>query len=72
MEGVPTNIRVRAILHEMTACKLTSHAGVFRAARVSSLPTNACSTKHNIPFLCLANHIVLSNFWKVDLDRKVI
>ena len=51
---------------------LASRAGVFRGARFSSLPTNACSTKNNIPFSSLANHIVLSKFWKVDLDRKVI
>ena len=44
----------------------------FRGARFSSLPTNACSTEDNIPFSCLANHIVLSKFWKVDLDQKVI
>ena len=29
---------------------LASHAGVFRGARFSSLPTNACSTGNNIPF----------------------
>ena len=29
---------------------LASHAGVFRGARFSSLPTNACSTENNIPF----------------------
>ena len=29
---------------------LASHAGVFRGARISSLPTNACSTEDNIPF----------------------
>ena len=51
---------------------LASHAGAFRGARFSSLPTNACSTEDNIPFPSLANHIVLSKFWKVDLDRKVI
>ena len=51
---------------------LASHAGVFRGARLSSLPTNACSTEDNIPFPSLANHIVLSKFWKVDLDRRVI
>ena len=28
--------------------------------------------ENNIPFPCLAKHIVLSKFWKVDLDRKVI
>ena len=51
---------------------LASHAGVFRGAGLSSLPTNACSTKDNIPFPSLANHIVLSKFWKVDLDHRVI
>ena len=50
---------------------LASHAGVFRGARISSLPTNACSTQNNIPFPRLANHVVLSKFWKVDLDRRV-
>ena len=50
---------------------LASHAGVFWGARISSLPTNACSTEDNIPFPRLANHVVLSKFWKVDLDRKV-
>ena len=50
---------------------LASHADVFRRARLSSLPTNACSTENNIPFPSLANHIVLSKFWKVDLDRRV-
>ena len=52
--------------------RLAYHAGVFRGARFSSLSTNACSTEDSIPFPCLANHIVLSKFWKVDLDRKVI
>ena len=33
-----------------TVFKLASHAGVFRGARISSLPTNACSTEDNIPF----------------------
>ena len=51
---------------------VASYAGVFRGARFSSLPTNACSTEDNIPFPSLANYIVLSKFWKVDLDRKVI
>ena len=51
---------------------IASHAGVFRGARFSSLPTYACSTEDNIPFPSLANHNVLSKFWKVDLDRKVI
>ena len=48
---------------------LASHAGVFRGARISSLPTNACSTQNNISFPSLANHIILSKFWKVDLDH---
>ena len=51
---------------------VASHAGVFRGARFSSLPTNACSTEGNIPFPYLANQMLLSKFWKVDLDRKVI
>ena len=51
---------------------VASYAGVFRGTRFSSLPTNACSTEDNIPFPSLANHIILSKFWKVDLDRKVI
>ena len=28
--------------------------------------------ENNIPFPCLAKHIALSKFWKIDLDRKVI
>jgi len=51
---------------------IASHAGVFRGARFSSFPTNAWSTEDRIPFPSLANHIVLSKFWKVDLDLKVI
>ena len=64
--------------HQVKLCSdassfaLASHAGVFRGARFSSLPTNACSTNDNIPFPSLANHIMLSKFWKVNLDRKVI
>ena len=50
---------------------VASHAGVFRGARISSVPTNACSTENNIPFPSLANHIVPSKFWKVDFDRRV-
>ena len=50
---------------------VASHAGVFRRARFSSLPTDAYATEDNIPFPRLANHIVLSKFWKVDLDRRV-
>ena len=45
---------------------------VFRGARLSILPTNACLAKDNIPFPSFANHIVLSKFWKIDLDRRVI
>ena len=51
---------------------VASHAGIFMGAHFSSLPTNACSTEDNIPFPSLANHIVLSKFWKVDLDHRVI
>ena len=56
----------------MLLVRVAFHAGVFRGARLSSLPTNACSTENNIPFPNLANHFVLSKFWKVDLDRSVI
>ena len=51
---------------------VASHAGIFRRARLSPLPTNACWTEDSIPFPSLANHIVLSKFWKVDLDCRVI
>ena len=30
--------------------RIASDAGVFRGARFSSFPTNACSTENNIPF----------------------
>ena len=56
---------------KMAGIIVASHAGVFRGARFSSLPTNACSTEDNIPFPRLAYHVVLSKFWKVDLDRRV-
>ena len=55
-----------------TRSPLASNAGVFRGARFSSLPTNTCSTEDYIPFRSLANHIVLSKFWKFNLYRKVI
>ena len=45
---------------------VASHAGVFKGARHSSLPTNACSAEDNIPFPSLANQIVLSKFWKLS------
>ena len=51
---------------------LGSYPGVFRGARFSSLTTNTCSTENNIPFPNLANHIVLSKLWKLDLDSWVI
>ena len=35
---------------ELARLPLASHAGVFRGAHVSSLPTNACSTENNISF----------------------
>ena len=60
------------IINQGSPEALASHAGIFRGARFSSLPTISCSTEDNIPFPCLANHIVLSKFWKVDLDRKEI
>ena len=37
-------------LYNKTDYDVASHAGVFRGARISSLPTNACSTEDNIPF----------------------
>ena len=51
--------------------RLAGIVGVFRRARISSLATNASSTEDNIPFQRLANHVVLSKFWKVDLDCRV-
>ena len=51
---------------------LGSYPRVFRGARFLSLTKNACSTENNIPFPNLANHIVLSKLWKLDLDRWVI
>ena len=61
-----------ALSSNPTLSAIASHAGVFRGACFSSLLTNACSTKDNFPFLSLANHNVLSKFWKVDLDRREI
>ena len=55
-----------------TMLEIASHASIFRGARFSSLPTNACSTQENIPFPSLANHIVLSKFWKVDLVGRMV
>ena len=52
--------------------EIASHASILRGARFSSLPTNACSTQENIPFPSLANHIVLSKFWKVDLVARTV
>ena len=49
---------------------VTSYAGVFRGARISSLPTNACGTEDNIPFQGLANHIVLSKSGKLTLTAR--
>ena len=59
------------LIYQITGWLLASHAGGFRGACISSLLTNACLTENNIPFPSLANHIVLSKFWKVDLDRRV-
>ena len=42
--------RLWSHLTEREGKPLASHAGVFRGARFSSLPTNACSTENNIPF----------------------
>ena len=59
------------LVYQIKGWLLASHVGVFRGARISSLPTKACLTQNSIPFPSLANHIVPSKFWKVDLDRKV-
>ena len=59
------------LVYQIKGWLLASHAGVFRGACISSLPTKACLTENNIPFPSLANHIVPSKFWKVDLDRRV-
>ena len=37
-------------IHAYTVNVLASHAGVFRRACISSLPTNVCSTENNIHF----------------------
>ena len=37
------------VIFSQASVMLASHAGVFRGARISSLPTNACSTEDNIP-----------------------
>ena len=47
------------VRHARRGKALASHAGVFGGARLSSLPTNACSTENNIPFPNLAIHTVL-------------
>ena len=43
--------------------EVVSHAEVFRGARISSFPTNTCSTENNTPFPQLANR-------KIDLDCR--
>ena len=42
-------LKIRLIFFK-SPFEVTSHAGDFRGARVSSLPTNACSTAENILF----------------------
>ena len=59
------------LVYQTTGWLLASHAEVFRGARISFLLTNTCLTENNIPFPSLANHIVPSKFWKVDLEHKV-
>ena len=59
------------LIYQIPGWLLASHTGVFRGARISSLPTNVCLTENIIPFPSLANHIVPSKFWKVDLDHRV-
>ena len=45
-----SSIDIEADFEAMANKVLASHAGIFRGARISSLPTNACSTENNIPF----------------------
>ena len=59
------------ILNRKVSIWIASYAGVFRGARISSLPQNYCSTEDNIPFPSLANHVVLSKVRKADLDLRV-
>ena len=40
---------------------LASHAGVFRGARISSLPTNACSTEDNVLGHVFSYHELMSH-----------
>ena len=53
---------------------VASHTGFFLRELIlhPSPQTPHSSTKDNIPFQSLANHIVLSKFWKDVLDRRVI
>ena len=69
LEHSPCNLE--ALSSNPTLTAVASHAGVFRGACFSSLPTNACSTEDKIPFPSLANHTVLTKFWEVDLYRRV-
>ena len=55
--SVTAIIKATIVFVSLTQChkdaparKVASQAGVFRGARFSSLPTNAFSTKNNIPF----------------------
>ena len=61
---------IRYLIHQ-GALSLPRRRFLFRGAHISSLPTNACSTENEILFPHLANHIVPSKFWKVDLDCRV-
>ena len=51
---------------ERTCLPLASHAGVFRGARVSSLPTNTCSTENKIPFPLF----YLCGMWPINKCEK--
>ena len=50
---------------------LAFYAGIYGGAHISSVPTNTCVIKNNIPFPSLANHLVPSKFWKVHGDCRV-
>ena len=57
-------------LHNPSDDVIASLADVFRRARFSSLPTNACPTEDNIPFPCLANPSYFPNSGKLTLTAR--
>ena len=55
----------RRLLHSLPRSR-------FQGSRITLLPTNVCLPEFNIPFHRLANHIVPTYGWKVDLDRRTL